>query len=137
MDLPVPRGLPVLDGTTLGRGVALREPGLGFLSMGIRKAGLLSQMRTQVKSGLGEVLYFHQHRLETWCRAMFSDLKREFQAKAGPFIARIDGMQVRGAMPPDELDKIQADIRALSGLRIVAEPESVPTSGGDTSEPPA
>lgn len=134
-DLPSPRGLPVFDGTALGRGLALREPGLGFLSMGIRKAGLLSQMRTQVKSDLGEVLYFHQHRLEAWCQGMFSELKREFQGKAGPFRARIDGMQVRGAMPPEELDKIQADIRALSGLRIVAESEGAPPTAGDTSGP--
>jgi len=134
-DLPSPRGLPVFDGTALGRGLALREPGLGFLSMGIRKAGLLSQMRVQVKSDLGSVLHFHQHRIEKWCQGMFSDLKREFQGKAGPFRARIDGMQVRGAMPPDELDKIQADIRALSGLRIVAESEGAPPTAGDTSGP--
>ena len=136
-ELPAPRGLPVFDGTALGRGLALRLPRLGILSVGIRKAGLLAQMRIQVKSDLGGVLYFHQHRLEKWCQGLFSDLKREFQAKAGPFRAQIDGMQVRRSISPDELDKIETDLRALSGLRLVADLEGVSTSGENTSGPPA
>lgn len=116
-ELPALRGLPALDASPIVRDLTLREPALGFLSKGFRRARLAEQIIEQVGAMLDDALLFHRHRLQDWLRHALPDLREAFSGAAGQLQSRIE--QTAGSpsdLTAEERAAVESDIRGLMGV---------------------
>ncbi len=121
LELPHPFGLPVFGGEAVMRPLALREPFLGYLHPGIRKAGLIAQFRSQIAAGLKEELTFHARDLEMWCRCLLAELERTFHSKVGPFrVLREEVLSQKGSTSEEQM-RLERDLRVLETFHEAAD----------------
>jgi GTP-binding protein EngB required for normal cell division len=121
LDLPVPYGFPIFDGTAVTRGFEMREPLLGFLHPTLRKKGLHAWIRAQTAPALSDALQFHRRCLDGWCREFMAELGQEFQVQAGPSRAPGEG---------------QLDLSSEARMRLERDIQALEALGGDPGEAP-
>jgi GTP-binding protein EngB required for normal cell division len=131
---PALLGLPIFDASTVGKGLALREPAMGILSAKARERGLLDQMREQAGSGLREALLFHKRRLEKWASRMISALREDLEARTGPYRNRTNDAAPGEPPAPGEAEALAADIATLAELRLSEETPPPEASEGSAHE---
>lgn len=110
-DLPAPRGLPVMDTSSLAPAVRVRESALASITTGSRRRSLRSQLRTQATRALSDALSFHKRRLVEWAHEYLAELERALEARTGASQARLD---LRPQGDTGGVADVQADLEALS-----------------------